>query len=192
MTFQKDLMKKYAFALAATLMAAAAHADQTPGVYVGIAGGASHISVDCTGATSCDKSDTGGKFTAGYSFGNGFGLEAAYISFGKAQGADRTTSATLKPTAFLLGGVYALPLSNEWGMNLRLGVAQVKTKVDARQGTLAGSASETKTKTYAGVGVTYAVSPSVKLELAVDSTQGQFAGEKGTVQLVSFGATFAF
>lgn len=185
-------MKKYAYALAAALIASAAHADQPAQAYVGIAGGASHISVDCTGATSCDKSDTGGKFTAGYSFGNGFGLEGSFISFGKAKGSDGTTAATLKPTAFLLGGVYALPLGSDWGMNVRLGLAQVKTKVDARQGTLAGSASETKTKAYAGLGVTYAVSPSVKLELAVDSTQGQFAGEKGTVRLFSFGANFAF
>jgi predicted porin len=186
-------MKKYAFALAAAALAAGtAHADQGAHGYVGIAGGASHISVDCTGATTCDKTDTGGKFTAGYDFGNGFGLEGSYVSFGKAAGSDGSLSATLKPTAFMLGGVYALPLSNEWGVNLRLGIAQVKTKVDARQGTAAGSASETKTKPYAGVGITYAVSPSVKLELAVDSTQGQFAGDKGTVRLVSFGATFAF
>lgn len=185
-------MKKYAIALAVTLAAAAAHADQAANAYVGIAGGVTHISVDCTGATVCDKTDTGGKIIGGYSFGNGFGLEATYISFGKAIGADGLTSATLKPSAFMLGGVYALPLGSDWGMNLRLGIAQVKTKVDARQGTLTGSASETKTKPYAGVGLTYALSPAVKLELAVDSTQGQFAGEKGTVRLVSFGATFAF
>jgi opacity protein-like surface antigen len=185
-------MKKYAHALAAALLAGAAHADQPAYAYVGIAGGASHISVDCTGATSCDKTDTGGKFTAGYNFGNGFGLEGAYVSFGKAQGSDGLSSATLKPTAFMLGGVFSLPLSNEWGVNLRLGAAQVKTKVDARQGSLTGSRSETKTKAYAGVGLTYAVSPSVKLELAVDSTQGQFADEKGTIRLITAGATFAF
>lgn len=185
-------MKKYAFIAAAALAAGLAHADEPAHAYVSIAGGATHLNVDCTGATSCDKSDTGGKIVGGYSFGNGFSLEAGYASFGKASGTDAGTSATLKPTAFLLGGVYSLPLSNEWGLNVRLGAAHVKTKVDARVGTLTGSASENTTKVYAGLGLTYAVSPSVKLELGVDTTQAEFAGEKGTLRLISIGATFAF
>lgn len=188
-------MKKYAYALTtaiAALLAGTAHAGQPAHAYVGIAAGTSHINVDCTGATTCDKGNTGGKVIGGYDFGNGFGLEATYISFGKAKAADATSSATLKPSAFMVGGVYALPLSSDWGMNVRLGIAQVKTKGEGRSGTLAGSISETKSKVYAGLGITYAVSSSVKLELAVDSTQGQLAGEKGTVRLITAGATFAF
>ena len=77
-------------------------------------------------------------------------------------------------------------------MNFRLGAAQVKAKVDASAGSISGSTSESNTKVYAGVGLTYAISPAVKLELGVDSTQVEFSGEKGTLRLISVGATFAF
>jgi OmpA-OmpF porin, OOP family len=186
------LMKKQAIILAALLAATAAQADQKSHAYVGVAAGLSHIGIDCTGATSCDKTDTGGKLVGGYSFGNGFGLEAGYISFGKGRGADAISSAELKPTALMLGGAFALPLGSEWGFNFRLGAARVKTKVDATFGTARATESQTRTKAYAGVGLTYAISQAVTLELAVDSTQGQLNDEKGTLRLVSVGASFAF
>ena len=111
---------------------------------------------------------------------------------GKARAADSTLSATLKPSALVLGGAYALPLGSNWGMVVRLGVAQVKTKAELVAGAQQGRASERETKVVAGVGVTYAISSSVKLELGLDSTEGHFSGGKGTVRLISLGATFAF
>lgn len=185
-------MKKYALVIAAALAAGAAHADEPARAYLTLAGGSTHVNLDCTGATSCDKTDTGGKIVGGYSFGNGFSLEAGYWGLGKASGSDSASSGTLKSSAFTIGGAYALPLSNELGVNLRLGAAQVKTKADVRSGAIAVSTSETKTKVYAGVGLTYAISPAVKLELGVDSTEGEVAGQKGTLRLISVGATFAF
>jgi OOP family OmpA-OmpF porin len=181
-------MKKQAILLAALIGAASAQAQ----VYGTVAGGATHINVECTGATNCDSSDTGIKLVAGYDLGNGFSIEGGYMTFGKARASDGNLSATLKPTAFVLAGAYAIPFSPEWGMNVRLGIAQVKTKISAALGTLNGSDSESKASVYVGVGATYAISKTVKLELALDSTKAEYAGEKGNVQLVSIGATFAF
>ncbi|MFG6428749.1 outer membrane beta-barrel protein [Roseateles sp. LYH14W] len=185
-------MKKHAIILAAVLAATAAHADQQAHGYIGTAGGATHINLDCTGATSCDASDTGAKLFGGYNFGNGFSLEASYMAFGKFKGADGTMSLTIKPTAIALGAGFALPLSTDWGMNFRLGVARVKTQASATVGAASGSQSESKAKVYAGLGVAYAISNTVKLELGVDTTEAQFAGEKGTLRLVSLAASFAF
>ncbi|KQV91819.1 MULTISPECIES: outer membrane beta-barrel protein [unclassified Roseateles] len=185
-------MKKQTIVLAALLAATAAHAESQAHGYIGTAGGVSHANLDCTGSTSCDTSDTGAKLVGGYNFGNGFSLEAGYIAFGKFKAADATMSVAIKPTALMLGAAFALPLSTDWGMNVRLGVAQVKTQASATLGTLSGSDSESKAKVYAGLGLTYAITQSVKLELGVDSTQAQFAGEKGTLRLVSLGAIFAF
>jgi len=184
-------MKKHAIALAALLAATAVHAAE-PQVYVSAAAGATHINLDCTGTTSCDNSDTGGKLAVGYAFGNGFSVEAGYMSFGKFRGADNTASVSLKPTAFTLGGAYALPLNTDWGLNVRLGLAQVKTQASATIGTLSGSDSQSKAKAYAGIGLTYAVSKNVKLELGFDSTEAQYASAKGTLRLISLGASFAF
>lgn len=185
-------MKKQAIILAALIGAASAQAQSNESFYVTAAAGSTHLNVDCAGTTSCDASDTGGKLVGGYKFGNGFSVELGYIGFGKFKQSVGTLNYSVKPTAFTLGGAYALPLNSDWGLNLRLGVAQVKTKLDATQGNASGSTSESKAKVYAGVGVTYAISPTVKLELGADSTEAQLAGQKGTVRMFSLGATFAF
>ena len=70
------MMKKHAIVLAALIGAASAQAQ----VYGTVAGGATHLGMDCTGATSCDTSGTGVKLVGGYAFGNGFSLEAGYIA----------------------------------------------------------------------------------------------------------------
>lgn len=181
-------MKKHAIVLAALIGAASAQAQ----VYVTVAGGASHLNVDCAGTTSCDASGSGLKLVGGYNFGNGISLEAGYIGFGKFRAAVGTTSLTAKPTAITLGGAFALPLGSDWGFNARLGLAQVKTKINAAVGSLTGSDSESKAKAYAGIGLTYALSPAVKFELGVDSTQSEYADESGALRLVSLGATFTF
>ncbi|WP_457419588.1 outer membrane beta-barrel protein [Roseateles sp. P5_E7] len=187
-------MKKHAFALAALIAAACAQAQtQTPApIYMTTAAGASHLNLDCTGATSCDASDVGAKLVGGYQFGNGLSLELAYIAFGKFRAADGALGLSVKPTAFLMGGAYALPLSSDWGLNLRLGAAQVKTKVTAVAGSVSGNDSESKVKVYVGAGLSYAVSKTLKIELGADSTEAEYAGEKGSLRLISLGATFSF
>ena len=92
----------------------------------------------------------------------------------------------------MLGGAYSLPLGGNWGLVARLGVGQVKARADFYFQTQHASTSERETELYAGVGATYAISSQIKLELGVDASQGQFAGQKGHVRLVSLGASFAF
>ncbi|MBA4218433.1 MAG: porin family protein [Proteobacteria bacterium] len=181
-------MKKHAILLAALIGAASAQAQ----VYGTVAVGGSHLNIDCTGTTSCKSDNTGVKVVGGYAFGNGFSVELGYVSFGKFSGSDGTGSVDIKPTAFTLGGAYALPLGTDWGLNLRLGAAQVKTKLNAVVGALSGSDSLTKTKVYAGLGVSYALSKEFKLELGLDASQAEYGGEKGGLRLISLGATYAF
>lgn len=185
-------MRKFVMALAVAAAAPVAHANQPSHPYVTVAGGVTHLNIDCAGATSCDRNGSGGKVVLGYDFGNRFSLEGGYISFGKASGADAGIGATVKPSAWLAGGRLSMPMSPTWGVDLRLGAAKVKTRLDARVGAATGSASESKTKAYAGMGVTYIASSSVKLELAADATQAAFATEKGMVRLISVAASFAF
>lgn len=181
-------MKKHAIVLAALIGAASAQAQ----VYGTVAGGATHLDMDCTGLATCDTSGTGFKLVGGYDFGNGLSLEAGYMNFGKSKVVDGNVHGAVKPTAFTLGGAYAMPLGSDWGMNVRLGIAQVKTKATATLGATSGSVSESKAKVYAGVGVTYAISKTVKFELGIDSTQAELNDEKGTLRMISLGATFAF
>lgn len=186
-------MKKQAIMLAALIGAASAQAQQ-PGepIYMTTAAGVSHLNLDCTGTTSCDASDAGAKLVGGYQFGNGLSFEVGYVGFGKFRATDGALGLTVQPAAFLLGGAYALPLSTDWRLNLRLGAAHVKTRIRAVSGTLSGKGSEGKVKVYAGVGLAYAISNTVKIELGADSTQSEYAGEKGSLRLISLGATYSF
>jgi OmpA-OmpF porin, OOP family len=187
-------MKKHAIVLAALIGAASAQAQaqsEAP-VYMTNAVGATHLNLDCAGATSCDTRDVGVKLVGGYRFGNGLSLELGYVSFGEFRAADATLGLSVKPTALLLGGAYALPLGTDWGLNLRLGAAHVKTKIRAVSGTLSGADSARKVKVYAGVGLNYAISKTIKIELGADSTEAEYAGEKGSIRMISLGATFSF
>jgi OmpA-OmpF porin, OOP family len=193
-------MKTHAFVLAALFAATAAQAAE-PGsspFYVTAAAGSTRLSADCSAATSCDTNGTGGKLVFGYSFGNGFSLEGSYINFGKAHAGVAPVAGTpagtftLKPSALVFGGAYALPLGSDWGMAVRLGVAQVKTRTHFSFGAQSGDAAESETRPVAGLAVSYALNSSVKLELGVDTSEAQMSGQKGNVRLVSLGATFSF
>ena len=186
-------MKKQAIILAALIGAASAQAQSGEQFYVTAAAGSTHLNADCSGTSSCDNTANGGRLVGGYKFGNGFSVELGYIGFGSFKSTIGAGNFAIKPTAITLGGAFALPLNTDWGLNLRLGVAQVKTKVEGTVvGLGSGSTSESKAKVYAGVGVTYAISPTVKLELAADSSNAEIDGAKGAVRLISLGATFAF
>ena len=196
-------MKTHAFVLAVLFAASAAQAapateTATNPFYVTAAAGSTHLNADCAGTTSCDNSGTGGKLVFGYSFGNGFSLEGSYINFGKAHAGIAAIAGipagtvTLKPSALVLGGAYALPLGSDWGMAVRLGLAQVKTRTKFTFGTQRGDAAESETRLVGGLAVSYALNSSVKLELGMDASEAQMSGQKGSVRLVSLGATFAF
>lgn len=186
-------MKKQFLILAAALVAAAtAQAQSTSPFYGTVAVGSSHLNVDCTGVSSCDATDTGAKLIGGYSLGNGLSVEASYFSFGKFRAADGGIAMSAKPTALALGLAYEAPLNTDWALIGRLGMAQVRTKISASAGGASGSDSDSKAKLYAGLGVSYAVSPTVKLELALDTTKAEYAGESGNLRLISLGAKFAF
>jgi len=196
-------MKTHAFVLAALFAATAVQAapatETAPSpFYVTAAAGSTHLSADCAGTTSCDNNGTGGKLVFGYNLGNGFSLEGSYINFGKARAGippiagTPAGTITLKPSALVFGGAYALPLGSDWGMAVRLGVAQVKTRTAFSFGAQNGDAAESETRLVAGLGISYALNSNVKLELGLDTSEAQMSGQKGNVRLVSLGATFAF
>lgn len=189
---------KQAIALAALFSAASAQAQ----FYAGIAAGQGRVH-DCIG--SCRE--TGAKLTGGYSFGHGFSVEAGYMDF--LDGEDGTPPASVpdgsiwhhvrgEAKALTLGARYHLKLGADWGLGFRLGVAQVKFTSHIREGTQSEatsfSDSQRATKPYAGLALTYAVSPSTHLELGLDTTEYQYDrfANKARLSLVTLGASFAF
>lgn len=154
--------------------------------------GQGHLNADCSGLQACDRNATGGKAVFGYAFSNGFALEGGYTHFGKFRASDGALGLSAKPEALHLGGAYTAQLTPDWGLVGRLGVARVRTKLNAEVGTLGGSDSESRTQPLVGLGVNYALTPSTRLELGVDATRAQYQGERQNVRLVSLGARMAF
>lgn len=193
-------MKKTALTLAALVLAVSAQAQSSinnssinaPGTYGLISIGQGHLNTDCTGVQACDRNAVGGKAMLGYSFGNGFALEGGYSNFGKFKASEGNVGLSAKPEALSIGGAYTAALTPDWGLTGRLGVARVRTKLNADVGALTGSDSETKTQPIVGLAVNYAVTPAVRLELGVDATRAQYQGEKSNVRMVSLGARMAF
>jgi hypothetical protein len=191
-------MKKIAISLAALALAAGAQAQSTRSGsnaehnYGLLSLGQGHLNADCTGVQTCDRNAFGGKAMFGHAFGNGFALEGGYTNFGKFRASQGAVGLSGRPEALSLSGAYTANLTPDWGLVGRLGVARVRTKVNAEVGALAGSSSESKTQPIAGLAVNYALTPSTRVELGVDATRAQIQGERSNVRMVSLGARMAF
>ena len=189
-------MKKIALCLATLSLAIGTQAQtfktNQPHGYGLLSLGQSRANVDCSGLQACDKSATGGKAMLGYSFGNGLALEGGYTRFGSFRASDGAVGLSAKPEAVSLSGAYTTELTPDWGLTGRLGVAQVRTKVNVDAGPLSGSSTERKTQPIVGLAVNYALTPMARIELGLDATRAQYQGERTNVRMVSLGARMAF
>ena len=181
--------KKIAAAVAALLVSGVAVA----GPYVVGSVGVASWDVDCEGAANCDKTDVGFKLLGGYKFASNLAVEAGYFNFGKARISDSGLSADFKAVAFGAGLAVHTDISPQWNAVARLGVASVRTTLDA---SLAGYGSasdeQSSTQAYAGLGVGYLLTPALSLDAALDFTNAKFEGEKGNISKFSLGLTYSF
>lgn len=183
-------MKKFALAFAAASFFSTGAMAQA---YVSGAAGVSRLNIDCEGAARCDTSGTAAKLTAGYQFGNGFAAEIGYMSFGEAKAADPGMSAKVKADGLAVGAAYRAALANDWGMSVRLGVINMKTRISASvDGLGSGSDSDTNAKPYFGFGVDYALSKNFKVEAGADFSRAEYDGEKASARAFTVGVRFDF
>lgn len=180
-------MKKLALAGLLTAMMAGASAQG----YVGGTVGITQLDLDCTGASTCDDSGSGGKIYGGYKFTPGVGVEFGYINFGKAEASDGSLSVSLKSTALYLAVAGRGDLTPSFAVSGRLGFASVKAK-GAAWGSMTGSASESSTQAYLGLAAEYAFTKNVKGFASADFTQTEFGGDSGAVRLFGIGVQYDF
>ena len=180
-------------ALAALTLSTAASAQ----VYGVVSAGISRLDVDCTGASSCDKSGTGIKLLGGYRFMPNLAAEIGFFDYGKAKASGSGVTGEIKNTAFGGGVAYHLDLAPSWNAVGRLGVAQVKTKIS---GTVSGlgsaSDSDNNTALYGGLGVGYKLNRNLSIDGAWDFSKSKYnkngADESGNINMFSVGVTFGF
>ena len=180
-------------ALAALTFSAGASAQGYGAVSVGIA----RLNVDCSGTSSCDKSDTAFKLLGGYKFIPSVALEVGYFNFGKATAAASGVNVGIKNAGFGVGAAFHQDLGSDWNAVARLGIAQIRTKIDASvSGAGAGSDTDSNAALYGGLGVGYKLTKTTSIDVVWDFSKSKYnkngLDESGSINAFSAGVTFAF
>jgi OOP family OmpA-OmpF porin len=183
--------------VAGLLFAALSAGASAQSAYGVISVGSSRLSVDCSGTSNCDKTDSAYKLLAGYKYSPNFAAEAGLFGFGKARASDGTVSAQIKNEAFGAGVAFHQDLTPDWNFVARVGLASVRTRIS---GTVSGlgsvSDSDNNVAPYAGLGVGYKLSKTVSLDGAVDFSRSKYnkngVDESGSLSAISIGLTFGF
>jgi OmpA-OmpF porin, OOP family len=172
-------------------------AADTPGGYLLIAGGTSHVSADCSGTSSCDNNGNSFKLVGGWRLGGGIAIEGVALDLGKAKASvpigSSLVQGELKSKGYGVGLAVYGDLSPTWSATARLGIASMKGTVNVSSGSLSGSDSKTSTTAYVGLGLAYRFTDTVSAELGFDSTRVKFPGdEDATVRAFTLGVGIRF
>lgn len=204
-------------AAAAVTAALAFSAGASAQGYLGTSLGQSDFDLDCTGFTSCDTKDTGWKVFGGYMFTPNFGLEGAYVDFGKATGSvsgvpvivasDRVSrlvvapptvsgSGSLKAAGFGLWGVGAYPIGTGSVFG-KLGFASIENKLEVSGsggGFFVSGAEKTTVTDFAyGIGGQYFFTPNFGARIEWERFQGKIPDdEKFDIDFISAGVIYRF
>jgi OmpA-OmpF porin, OOP family len=184
------MKKQVLLAVAALALSGAASAQ----VYGVVSAGVSKLDTDCAGANPCDRSGNAFKILGGYKFNPNVAAEFGYFNFGKARFGVPGAIGTFTSTAFGGGVAFHQDFASNWNFVGRLGVAQVKAKLDVDAPGVGniGSASDNNTQLYLGLGVGYKVTKSTSIDLSWDTTKAKFEGGSDNVHAFNLGVTFGF
>lgn len=183
-------------ALAALTLSTAASAQFYGGASVGI----SRFSADCSGTSTCDKTDTAFKLMGGYKFTPLVAAEVGYFDFGKSKASLGSVNSDLKLNGFGIGAAFHADFASNWTGVARLGVAQMKTKLTGRQGAVSLSESDNNATLYGGLGVGYRLNKQTTIDGAWDFSKAKFnknffgvpIDDSSSVNALSVGVTFSF
>ena len=210
-------MYKQAFAVIALALSSGLAAAQStvakPGFYAGLDLGRSRLGLsggDIDGAlanqgiassTSSDTGHTAFDINAGYRFNRNWGVEAAYTHFGEfnfnSTTATDTLGGTYKANALSLAGLGYLPLTPNWSVYGKAGLARTSADLDvsSASGTTAVSnQSHSGTSLLFGAGLQYDISSTYYAKAGWDhfnSVGGDMTG-KGDINVYTVGAGMRF
>jgi OOP family OmpA-OmpF porin len=157
----KRIILAAAVAASSNLALAAQPAPVTP-FYVSVNAGSAKQEVTLDGYDgSGSASDTAFQIAGGYRVAPNIDVEVGYTNFGKAEGSEGNSSVSMKPQALHVAVAGTWRLTREFSFTGKLGVAHVRTKLDAAVGSMSGSDTDSRNTLLAGVGVRYAFTPNV-------------------------------
>ncbi len=181
-------MKRTLLALAASLACSATLAQG----YVGASFGVSQQGVNCSGWSSCDKSDTGYKLYGGYKFSQIAAVEFGYTDFGSVRLSSGPLAGRYSATALTVGGAFFLPLAPKLTGIARLGLASVDADYSAAVGPFGNSASDSSIGPYLGLGLSYALTPKLSVTGSFDYLRADYPRGSGGATLFGIGLSYAF
>jgi OOP family OmpA-OmpF porin len=177
-----------ALASAACLVATPARAQG----YMGVSIGEARASLDCGGATLCDKTDTAYKVFAGFMSTPNFGIELGYNDLGKARLGDATSSTDFRGYDFGVYGLLVAPF-DRLSVFGKLGV--VATRIKGKTASIVPPVTE-RTETHTdlgwGLGAGYEFSRKVGVRAEFARTRAEFQGQTRDVDLFSVGVLYRF
>lgn len=150
----------------------------------------------CVDAFACDRNDAHWKLFAGLPLAGAFEVQAVVFDAGRFKGGDTTPLGSEFGGRFEVSGAgltggYRWAIAPSWSLVGRLGVAAVRTRFDYADATV-GSASETTAQPLTGLGVAYALTPSVRLSLDYDLTRFKVHKSHGSLQMLGLAVQTSF
>ena len=163
---------------------------------VGVGAGADRGWVDCVASFACDRGSAGWKLFAGYQLSEAVDVQAVWFDAGRFKGGDTTPLGTefggiFKVSGFGLTGGYRWDFAPSWSLAGRVGLAAMRTRFDYANAAL-GSASKTTVQPLLGLGLGYAITPTVRLSLDYDLTRFEVHTTRGPLQMLGVAAQYSF
>ncbi len=181
------------FVLAVLTAAGAASAQNFS---VGIGAGSDRGRVDCVPSFPCDRSSTNWKLTGAYRFADVYDVQLAYFHGGRFEGGDTTPLGTQFGGRFKVDGMgltagYRWTFAPAWSAVARFGASSMRTRFDYANA-LAAGVSKTTLQPLAGIGVGYAITPSLRLGIGYDMTRFKVHTTRGSLRMLGVAAQLSF
>lgn len=163
---------------------------------VGLGAGASRGRVDCVESFPCDRSSGFAKIFAGYRVADAVDLQAMVFGGANFRGGDTTPLGTryggkFKVEGFGLtaGGTWIF--APAWSVTARAGLADVHARFDDQNPAYPNSSQNT-VQPLLGVGIAYAITPSIRIGVDYDVTRFKAYTTHGPLQMLGVAAQFSF
>ncbi len=183
-------------ALAAVAMGILPGAASAGEFSVGLGAGADRGKVDCVASAPCDHRSTHWQLFADYALNDAVVLRAVGFDAGRFDGGDTTPQGLEFGGRFKASGVgltagYRWALAPQWSLTGRAGLAAVRTRFDYAN-PVWGSASKTTAQPLVGGGLSYAVTPALRLGVDWDLTRFKVHTTQGPLQMLGVSAQLSF
>jgi hypothetical protein len=163
---------------------------------IGLSAGLDHGRVDCVASAPCDRSSSHFKATAAYRLSEPFDVQLTLFDAGRFKGGDTTPLGTEFGGTFKVSGValsagYRWEIAPLWSLRAHAGLASVRTRFNYIN-PVWGSASQSTAQPLVGLGLAYAVTPTLRLGLEGDVTRFKVHTQHGPLRMLGLAAQFSF